>query len=242
MSGKLARIEAQEREMLTKMGLTYTQPIERVVQSEWTEIQSKKRSKKDKPAFETQASVLEAVEDSLREQDYRPKSMKKAKKHRKLDGELAQVFETALTTIENETPITLITNNSLPYTIPLAEVALETVPNKHKKKSKKDKKSSLITDFVVPEEVTSGKTSKRKRLESQADTVSETEVVTKSKKKSKKLKSEAPENVVDQFLKSEPIEVACSEREAKRKADKLQRKKDRQVRRLAKEMDQDMHI
>lgn len=237
MSGKLARIEAQEREMLAKMGVKYTQPIEQVVQDEWTQVKSKKRSKKDKTNEEDLPNTTNIVEDSLSQVDYQAKSKKKAKKQRKLDSELSEIFESALST---ETK-SLVDDSCIPN---IDELNVES--KSHKKKSKKDKKSKHITDSMVDTtlpEATTTKTSKRKRLVSEAQTDCPTIV---GKKKSKKhRKDEEPEVLsgVDQFMKSEPIVTATdSDREADRKTAKAQRKKERQIRRLAKEMDREMQI
>lgn len=241
MSGKLARIEAQEREMLAKMGLTYTQPIERVVQSEWTEVKSKKRSKKERECDQTNLS--DPVEEVLHLADYHSKSKKKAKKLRKLDNELAQAFGDSLSTLqEAEIATTVVQEDKSDQRTD--EVC--TASKAHKKKSKKDKQSINNSDNIIPsplqEEVSSSskKSSKRKRLVSEAqDNTTETITdVTDVRKKSKKHKLavdlDAPATA-DDFKKCAPPAID-------HKAAKIQRKKDRQLRRLAKEMDREMLI
>lgn len=255
MSGKLARIEAQEREMLAKMGLTYTQPIERIVQNEWTEVKSKKRPRNYTNSVEDNVILSDSVEVTLQQSDYHSKSKKKAKKQRRLDEELAKSFATVSTSLETVKEKDI---NCQSIEITACSDVLESTSKSHKKKSKKGSKMSkhipdAISDNTLNLEELSSirKTSKRKRLASEAQVVSISATIdlTVDKKKSKKAKKNrmlADDVVfasnVDQFKKSEPIEIDSSDREGERKAAKMQRKKDRQVRRLAKEMDREMNI
>lgn len=243
MSGKLARIEAQEREMLAKMGISYTEPIEQVVQNEWTKVKSKKRSKKDGNPVENASVLNEPIDETLQQADYHSKSHKKAKKQRKLDAELAQVFESV--------SVTAVSEN-------LQVIPDENTPEIRKKKSKKNKIEKTIVDSSTNDQPAKVKTSKRKRLasETQVNGTDNTTTIDLTladndgigRKKSKKRRHDADPSshqsadAVDQYRKSEAVDIETSNREEDRKAAKAQRKKDRQVRRLAKEMDREMNI
>lgn len=263
MSGKLARIEAQEREMMAKMGLPYSAPPQQLAQEEWTKVKSKKRSKK----IHTEATSAEelkpdttadSIEDALYQTEYQAKSKKKEKKQRKLDEELSKALAAVSTTENGSADQVMDLNNDSSQNcrssdvLPTHETSADSLMPAKPKKKKKSKASSL-SDPEAKISLIPTKTPKRKRRQSEAQMgLEETEIIaieddSRRKKSSKKRKHNMePETPfeVDHFKKaiSSGQLPVVDEIQENRKLVKAQRKKNRQIRRLAKEMDRDMHI
>ncbi|XP_055843503.1 G patch domain-containing protein 4 [Episyrphus balteatus] len=135
LSGKLARIEQQEKEMLLKM---QTNPIEEIPDS-WTVVKSKKKKNKKKSEEEEKASVPE--EDSklnslLFTTEYCIKSKKKRKEQKKTEEKLSNSLVSVSLEKENDDETLLA----------LSENSKAIKKLKKEKKLKKKNKKNLNND------------------------------------------------------------------------------------------------
>lgn len=237
MSGKLSRIEAQERELLAKMNHTAaietkTKPIVNDIKNtnipdiqfsnyicfqttddaDWTKVTKRKHSRKNKIP-EAESVHVDSVSVELFTNEYHTTSKKKQKKNRRTDAELSDALAAISTANQQDTDEATAGDHtdSLPKT--------KTIKSK---RPKVETQASVVADGAKVK-----KSHKRKHSEFVEASIAEISEYT-NEKKSKKGKHQdivAPACAND-FLKT-PNVTLTEKQEAK-----LERKRQRQMKRL----------
>lgn len=158
LSGKLNRIEEQERQLLEKYSHNFDSNVAQEVFKDWVEVDTdKKKKRKVKPAIPCEPTVTspdsEKLATLLNESDYvvKYKSKKKKRRHKALDEDLATSLSKCLSTSHTLTGES--DDNKLHGILNTSTVIKKKGTKKvEKKKSKKKKRKPMIDDGIVLDE------------------------------------------------------------------------------------------
>lgn len=161
LSGKLNRIEEQERQLLEKYSNNLDTDAAQEMFKDWVAVDTRKKKKKPKIKSATSTEVTATSPDSeklaelLNQSDYvvKYKSKKKKRRHKALDEALATSLSLCLNTtqISDATPPTKF-NDKLHGILQSSSVIKKKSTEKVEKKRNKKKRKTKIDHGIIPDE------------------------------------------------------------------------------------------
>lgn len=246
MSGKLNRIEEQERQLLEKYSNNLDTNAAQEMFKDWVAVDTRKKKKKPKIKTASSTEVTATSPDSeklaelLNQSDYvvKYKSKKKKRRHKALDEALATSLSLCLNTtqISDATPPTNFDDKLHGILQSSSVIKKKSTKSVEKKKSKKKRKTKIdhgiipdedieITevDGIAPEARKYLKRPKHALAIAEETTVDEIEAVVKIKqtKKCKRKHKEAKTDGIPKVSKREKSKLLKSDRKVEKIAKKL---------------------